>query len=528
MGGMEQPGEGLSRDAQALLDAVAAMSSDLELGNVLHRIVVSACDLTSARYGALGVIGEDDRLSEFITHGLDDAGRAAIGDPPHGRGILGLLIRYPTALRLPRLQDHEASYGFPPNHPPMTSFLGVPVLIRGTVFGNLYLTEKEGGDPFTEQDQVLVGALASAAGVVIQNARAYALSEHQRAWLEATARLNDALRPGAEVAEALGLVAVAARVVTQAAAVGVLHQSEAGVLQLVSREGRAAADLEAVLDGLAGPLAEAERGERPHPVPLGGDRTAVVVPVRAEVFGSAVLVLLLDRGAHAPTLETARLDLISSFADQAGLALDRSRALADREQLAIVSDRDRIARDLHDLVIQRLFATGLQLQGVRGHVSSPVVGERIDSAVADLDATIRDIRSTIFALQQPLGDGLRSRLAALVREYAEVLGFLPALRIQGPVDTAVPPQVAEHLLAVVREGLSNTARHARARSVVIELLTHHDQVVLRLRDDGTGLPEGRAESGLANLRRRASETGGTLTLTSAEPSGTLLEWQAPL
>lgn len=521
-------GEGLSRDALALLDAVAAMSSDLELGSVLERIVASACRLTGARYGALGVVGEDDRLTEFITHGLDAAEREAIGDPPHGRGILGLLIHHPTALRLPRLQDHTESFGFPPNHPPMTTFLGVPLLIRGTIFGNLYLTEKEGGEPFTEQDQRLVEALASAAGVVIQNARAYALSERQRAWLETTARLDESLRPGADVTEALRLVAVAARTTTGALAVGMVHGADGAEPGLVCAEGRDADELPALLERLSAQVVAASQGLRPAPVLLPRERLAVVVPLRAQLFGPAVLVLVLDRGRQDAGLGHTELELVATFADQAGLALDRSRALADREQLAIVSDRDRIARDLHDLVIQRLFATGLQLQGVRGQVVSPVVAERLDAAVAELDTTIRDIRATIFALQHPGGESLRSRLQALVREYSDVLGFLPSLRVDGPVDTAVPAAVADQLLAVLREGISNAARHARAGSVAVDVRADPVEVVLRIEDDGVGLPAHRDESGLANLRRRARDLGGSLGLEDRPGGGTVLEWRVPL
>jgi signal transduction histidine kinase len=525
---MAANGDGLSQDALALLDAVAAMSSDLELDNVLERIVASACHLTGARYGALGVVGEDDRLTEFITHGLEPGQREQIGDPPHGRGILGLLIRRPTPIRLPRIQDHADSFGFPANHPPMTTFLGVPLLIRGTIFGNLYLTEKQGGDAFTEQDQRLVEALASAAGVVIQNARAYALSERQRAWLEATARLDDALRPGADVTEALGLVAVAARTTAGALAVGVLHGSEGSAPGLVSTEGRDAGLVPGLVDDLRDEVGTAARGERPDPVLLPHDRIAVVVPLRAQLFGPVVMLLVLDRGRQDAGLGHTELELIGSFADQAGLALDRSRALADREQLAIVSDRDRIARDLHDLVIQRLFATGLQLQGVRGQVASAVVAERLDAAVAELDTTIREIRATIFALQHRGGGSLRAGVQALTREYADVLGFVPALRVDGPVDTVVPAPVAEQLVAVLREGLSNAARHARADHVSVEVRADPDEVVLRLEDDGVGLPSERAESGLANARRRAVDLGGGLQLARRAPSGTVLEWRVPL
>ncbi|WP_325270205.1 GAF domain-containing sensor histidine kinase [Nocardioides sp.] len=519
--------EGLSSDARVLLDAVAAMSSSLELDKVLRRIIESACELTGARFGALGVIGDHDDLSAFITHGVDDTGRAAIGDPPHGRGILGLLIHHPGPLRLSRLQEHPASFGFPANHPPMTSFLGVPVLVRGVAFGNLYLTEKAGGAEFTEQDQALVEALASAAGVVVQNARAYALSERQRTWLEATARLEQALRPGASVQETLDLVAIATRIVSRSPTVAVLYADADRLPVVISTEGREAERAGEVVERAGDAVREAFAGGRPAPVPLADERLAVAMPIRAELFGPTVLVVELDPRQERGMLSTD-LDMLAAFGEQAGLALDRARALADREQLAIVSDRDRIARDLHDLVIQRLFATGLQLQGVRGQVVSPVVADRIDSTVAALDTTIRDIRSTIFALQQRGTPSLRAQVTGLALEYERVLGFSPVVRTTGPLDTTVPDDIAEHMVAALREALSNAARHAAASQVSVELVCDATQVTLLVADDGVGIRAGGRESGLRNLRTRAADLGGVLEVARDEPHGTVLRFTVPV
>jgi signal transduction histidine kinase len=533
----------LPRGAQALLAAVMAISSDLDMHNVLDRIVVSSLELTGARYGALGVIGTDGHLSDFIAHGIHPDVRAAIGELPHGRGILGLLIEHPETIRLPRLQDHPASYGFPPHHPPMTTFLGVPVRIRGTVFGNLYLTEKLGGIPFTEQDEMLVQALASAAGFVIENARAYTLSELQRSWLEASARLNEALQPPVEVDDALQQVAVATRTVSSAYAVGVLSSElPADITQAGSRDagrdgrspivirasdGRDAARLPELADQLSDQIRRAAAGDEPGAVPLADNRTALVLPIRARLFGSAVLLVVIDTHKAVTGLPSKERELITSFADQAALALDRVQAVADRQELAIVSDRDRIARDLHDLVIQRLFATGLSLQGIRAK-ARPEVQVRLDQAVADLDTTIRDVRTTIFELHQREHAALRDSISALAREYVPILGFAPAIRTRGPVDTLVPAETAEQLLAVLREALSNVARHAGASSASVEVEADPDFLVLRVTDNGRGLPEGRNESGLRNVRRRASELGGTVRFTPAEPHGTALEWRVPL
>jgi signal transduction histidine kinase len=520
-----EPDAGLPRAAQAMLDAVIAISSDLDMHRVLDQIVISACELTGAQYGALGVIGGDDLLSDFIAHGIDDETRARIGDLPRGRGILHLMIDHPEALRLPRLQDHPASYGFPAHHPPMTTFLGVPVRVRGTVFGNLYLTEKQGGEPFTERDETLVDALATTAGFVIENARAYAVSERQRAWLEASARLTEVLQPSIDVGDALRHVAVGTRLVSRADLVGILRPAP-GEPEVLAVDGRDADRLEALSRELAGPIAEAADGAQPDPVPVDGARVALVIPLRAHLFGTAVLLVVM--ATDDSSLAAKEHELVRSFADQAALALDRIQALADREELAIVSDRDRIARDLHDLVIQRLFATGLQLQGVRAKSVVPEVQARLDQAVADLDTTIRDIRTTIFELQRRSQATLRNAVHELAGEYAEVLGFTPTVRTAGPVDTLVTAEIGEQLLAVLREALSNAARHARAGQVVIEIAANADHVRLSVTDDGVGLSGDRSESGLRNARRRAFELGGTLRLGGAQPHGTTLEWQVPL
>lgn len=511
----------------ALLDAVIAIGSDLDMHNILLRIVTSACELTGARYGALGVIGDDGQLSDFVTHGIDPEEHARIGDLPRGRGILRLLIDKPAPLRLAHLQHHPASYGFPPNHPPMTTFLGVPVRIRGLVFGNLYLTEKAAGVPFTEEDETLVQALASSAGFVIQNARAYALSERQRAWLEASTRLNEALQPPVEMSEALQHIAVAARAASGALAVGLLRVGEGDNLDLLASDGRHAALLPEAMAVLSTFIIGAEASGEPDSAPLEGHGFALILPVRGHVFGATVLLVLLDSEEPIPGAATQERDLIMSFTEQASLTLDRIQALADRAELAVVSDRDRIARDLHDVVIQRLFATGLQLQGMKTVAVLPEMQERLDHAIDDLDTTIRDIRSTIFELQRHQSS-VRSELHTLLRDYAPVLGFIPSFRTRGPVDTVVTESMGVQLLAVLREAVSNVARHANASLVTVELEAGADAVMLRVSDDGCGLPLDRAESGLRNVRRRAEQHHGALRLLPANPHGTVLEWQVPV
>jgi signal transduction histidine kinase len=522
--GVDDGSPELSGPAQALLDAVVAISSDLDLHSVLYRIVVSACELTGAQYGALGVIGADGNLDDFVTHGIDAEMHKEIGDLPRGRGILRLLIDDPRPLRLTDLRTHPKSYGFPAHHPPMSTFLGVPVRIRGTVFGNLYLTEKSGGGPFTPQDEQLVEALASAAGFVIDNARAYLLSERRRQWLEASAELTEALQPPISIERAMSRFTVAARALSGAVATAVVRLPDAGP-EIATSDGLAADRLTDFLPRIAAAVEQDRSSERIESLQL-EEFEAVVVPLRAHFAEASALVALFQEGHRITDVEER--ELLGSFADQAALALDRAQATEDREELAVVSDRDRIARDLHDLVIQRLFATGLQLQGMRSIVVNPEVGERIEKAVDDLDQTIRDIRTTIFELQHRQGGSLRSKVRALVKEYVPVLGFTPTMRILGPVDTAVSSAIAEQMLAVLREALSNIARHALADRAEVEIAATSEELTLTVTDNGTGLPAERNESGLRNARRRAAAHGGVLELAPGDPTGTVFRWRIPI
>jgi signal transduction histidine kinase len=519
-------GLGLPRNAQALLDAVLAISSDLDMHTVLNRIVVSACELTGARYGALGVIGSSGGLIDFITFGLAESEHRAIGQLPRGHGILGLLIDDPRPLRLKHLTEHSKSYGFPPNHPPMDAFLGLPVRIRGTVFGNLYLTEKVGGEEFTDQDEMLVGALATAAGFVIENARAYAQSERRRQWLEASAQISEALQPPVSIEDALRRIAIGARRVSGASTVAVLQPSEDGHHQVSSIAGSVVADVQELVAPLQDHISRAEGQTDLVIVPQGAERTVVLVPLRAHLASSGVLLVVLDGGRGS--LEVEEAELLGSFADQASLALDRAQAISDRQELMLISDRDRIARDLHDLVIQRLFATGLHLQGARRIAVSDDVIERIDKAVADLDVTIRDIRSTIFELQHAHEASLRAEVRGVAKEYVPVLGFTPLVRTAGPIDTAATRPLGEQLLAVLREALSNVARHSEADAAMVEVEAVEGEIVLRVTDNGKGLPLDRRESGLRNVRRRAAELGGAVRFLPEEPHGTVVEWRVPL
>lgn len=510
--------------AQALLEAVTAISSDLDLRSVLTRIVAAATQLTGAQYGALGVIGSDGLLMEFVTTGLSDQERQRIGDLPRGHGILGLLIDEPEPIRLHAISDHPKSSGFPAHHPPMTTFLGVPVRIRGTVFGNLYLTEKSGGGDFTPEDEQLVEALARAAGYVIENARAYGLSERRRQWLEASAELTEALQPPVRLGRALRQITQTARTVSGARATAVLSLDAGEHARTVSADPDDAAKIEYLLDQVvAGPIPDAS--QPPRELSSQGWH-ALVIPLRAHLARASALVAVFD-AAPAPH-DVEERELLSSFADQAALALDRAQAVADRQELAVISDRERIARDLHDVVIQRLFATGLQLQGIAMVAGPGEIATRLDASVDDLDTTIKAIRGTIFELQNMQTASLRAELRTLVREYVPVLGFAPTVRTGGPVDTAVSAEVREQLLPVLREAISNIARHALADSAEIDVTVTGDEVVLQVSDDGVGVAVPRTESGLRNVRRRAADLGGVVELSAQDPRGTTLVWRVPL
>ncbi|MGD0833918.1 MAG: GAF domain-containing sensor histidine kinase [Candidatus Dormibacteria bacterium] len=364
-----------------LLDAVVAMGSDLSLPKVLRRIVQSAVDLVDARYGALGVLAAgrpaaEGVLAEFITVGIDGKTARAIGHAPRGCGFLGLLITDAEPLRMPDLTQHPRFTGFPPHHPEMHSFLGTPIRIHDQIYGNLYLTEKKGSTEFSKADSDLLVALASAAGVAIDNAR--------------------------------------------------LHERV--------------------------------------------------------------------------------------------------------EELAVLTERERIARDLHDTVIQRIFATGMGLQGLVGNIDSAPVRDRVQQAVDELDETIRAIRGTIFALEAEAADrgALRARVLALAGETEETLGFTPRVHLDGPLDSVVSGPAAEELLKTLREALSNVARHARASAVDIHVDCDVHTVTLRVSDNGVGLHGlPRQGHGIANMQARAEALGGRCILTGRPGGGLVVTWRVP-
>ncbi|WP_030245409.1 GAF domain-containing sensor histidine kinase [Streptomyces sp. NRRL S-350] len=531
----------------SLLEAVLSVGRELDLTQVLRRIVEAAAVLVDARYAALGVIGPDgETLSEFLTVGLSEEEIAKIGPYPTGRGILGELIHHPEALRLGELSAHGASYGFPANHPPMRTFLGVPVRVRAEVFGNLYLTDKRGGEEFDADDESVISTLAVAAGVAIDNARLYEESQRQQRWLAANAEITRGLLSGSARSQVLELIAQRAREITgsELADVSVPVAGTAAVRVELALGGDEAERLGLVVP-LEGSLSgeACAQGSPAATADLAGDPRLSAGPRRFDGLGPAVAVplgrgtgqvegvlLLARRSGEQPFTEREIAPLLG-FADQAALALELAERRRDAEQLAMLEDRDRIARDLHDLAIQRLFATGMTLQSAARFIDHSGASDRVLRAVGDLDETIKIIRSTIFGLRardDTAGQGLRARVVRVVEEAQAALGFAPRLSMEGLLDTDVSAEVAEHVVAVLGEALSNAARHAKARRVEVVLQATGTRVVLAVRDDGVGIPEQGRRSGLRNLAERAEGLGGTLELASPPEGGTGLVWSVPL
>ncbi|MDT0352857.1 sensor histidine kinase [Pseudonocardia charpentierae] len=524
---------------QGLLDAVLAVASGLELEATLRRIVQAAVDLVDARYGALGVLGPTGGISRFIHVGLDDATRARMGRLPEGKGLLGQLIFGERPLRLPDLSRHDASVGFPPHHPPMRTFLGVPVRVGDAVFGNLYLTEKEGGGEFTADDEILVEALAAAAGIAVHNADLFEQGRLRQQWLEASAEIRNELLSGASEDDALGLIAQRTRELTASDATLLVLGPDPPDDDFVVRAQDGPDEVShRRLDGRDPLLREvvesrtAVLAESPGDLLVGGGLPAygstVAVPLYAHDVVIGVLVALREDG-RAP-FDPGEVPLLISFAEQATLALELGEQNRTRRQLDVFADRDRIARDLHDHVIQRLFASGLQLQATLRRSTDPAVQRQIRQTVEELDETVQQIRTAIFDLHTT-GDGarggLRRQLLDTAAEAAAGSGVSTSVRMSGAVDTLVAPGTGAHAVAVVREAVSNAVRHGGGTAVTVTVDATHD-LQIDVVDDGVGIDPSAARSGLRNLEGRARECAGELTVRAEPLGGTRLSWRVPL
>ncbi len=511
---------------QGLLDAVSLVGSELDLQVVLRSIAQVAADLVDARYGALGVLAPDGTLAQFVTVGLDEEQIAAIGAPPRGLGILGELIRHPVALRTEDLGALPAAVGFPAGHPPMHSFLGVPVRVHGKVFGNLYLTDKRSGE-FDADDEALAAGLAAAVGISVDNARLYEQARRRERASAAVGEITTSLLGGADPEEVLELVAerVADLLGVDLGLIALRHEDRL----LVEVSWGAAPYTHLPTDG---PLALLLAAQEPFLLePATAQQLwpgTLAGPALAVPLGGGMVVAA--RGSSGLRFTDEELESIAGFARQATLALELAERRRDVERLMVLADRDRIARDLHDLVIQRLFATGLQLQSTVGQIDQGQAQQRVRQAVDDLDETVRQIRQTIYGLgHDPMVPtvGVRRRVLDLIDTAEELLGFAPHTRLTGAVDTDVPAEVAEHLLSVLQEALANVARHARASSVTVEVEVG-DSLAVRVVDDGTGLVGDGRRSGLGNLADRAELLGGRFEVRTREEGGTALTWEVPL
>jgi signal transduction histidine kinase len=530
----------------SLLEAVLSVGRELDVQQVLRGIVEAAVVLVDAEYGALGVIGEERGLTEFLTVGVDDEQRARIGDLPSGHGLLGELIRRPVPLRLPDLAAHPSSSGFPANHPPMRSFLGVPITVRDQAFGNLYLTEKRGADQFDAEDESVLRTLAVAAGVAIERARRYEEAQRRERWLAASAEVTSSLLSGAARGQVLELIVEQARSIVTAdlglVAVPVEGTGRLRTVLAVGEGAEAFGELRVIAgEGFLGaafagtePVLSPDIAKDPR-VAADGAAWSDLGPAVAVSLGSedtARGVLVLARAAGRPAFGAAQSTPLLRFAGQAALAMELAERRRDAEQMALLEDRDRIARDLHDLAIQRLFATGMTLQSAQRFVRHPEAAERLDRAVNDLDDTIKIIRSTIFGLRTRSegreAAGLRARTASAVAAAAASLGFAPAVRVEGLVDTEVPPAVAEHVIAVLVEALSNTARHADASTCEVRLAVAAGTLTVTVSDNGRGFGPGAPRSGLKNIAERAAALNGTFTHDTPEDGGAFLVWKVPL
>lgn len=520
-----------------------------DVGNLdatLHRIIAAARELTAAPYGALAIRDPDGNLLRFIHEGMDAETVKLIGHLPVGKGLLSLSLLDTPALRVDDLTAHPAAVGFPEHHPPMRGFLAVPITIRGIVFGNIYLTHVDPGRVFSESDEVAARALAFAAAATIDNAQLFERERLSVKWLEASREITTALLSSTQPhRRPMQLIAESARILTDAEQAIVLVPADADVPDDETETLVVSAAVGAHADEVMGrrvPVDGSSSGEvfrtgKPmiteslrYPIQAFtdvGQRPAILMPLRA---GDRVAgVIAIARAADQAPFDESYVDLVSDFATHAAMALVLASARDDSRQLTILAERERIAHDLHDHVIQRLFAAGMDLQGTLARARSPEVAERLNRTLDDLQTIIEEIRSTIFQLKSPLqknGD-FRQRIQQVVADLTENREIITTMRLHGPM-TAVGDALAEHAEAVAAEAVSNALRHSGASRLTVEVDVA-DMFVLDVSDNGCGIPAGNSRnSGLANMKRRAEQLGGGCEVSNPPEGGTRVHWVAPL
>ncbi|HEV2216718.1 MAG TPA: GAF domain-containing sensor histidine kinase [Candidatus Dormibacteraeota bacterium] len=529
----------------ALLEAGLTLASELSLPAVLQRIVDLAVQVTEARYGALGVIGEDGGLVEFVTTGLSARQRKAIGKLPRGRGLLGYLITHPHSMRVRSITDHPISVGFPPKHPRMTSFLGAPITAMGKVYGNIYLTEKRNAKEFSAEDETSLVVLATQAGIAIANASLYEDMRVRERWLDALRAITSEILAGADAEALLHHIAEAARELANADSASITSVTATpDELVVAAAVGRHAAAIEgSPVPGARSISGEVMRTGRPKIfADASAERKGYAPVIRAAQMGPAIFVPLRVRGRATGTLTVANvkggdpfneraLKLVETFADQASVAIEYGRAQSDQRRLGLMEERERIARELHDGIIQSLFAVGMGLQGTALVAGSPDVAVRIESAVDELDRVIRDLRNYIFGLRPGiLADRLLDQaLRTLGEEVAARSSIAVEVEVDAAAAAALSPQ-SQQVVQMTREALSNVTRHAHAARASVDLARRNSKAVLTIKDDGVGFDAhaGPHGSGLRNMRERASAMGGKLRLTSTPGRGTRIDITLPL
>ncbi|WP_426625238.1 GAF domain-containing protein [Leifsonia sp. McL0607] len=517
---------------RALVRANRAVVSHLELPVVLRTIIEAAVELVGARYGALGVIAEGGGLEQFIHVGMSEDAVARIGHLPEGHGLLGALIDDPRPIRLDSIAGDARSSGFPEGHPPMTAFLGVPIAVRDTVFGNLYLTDPAAGG-FTDDDEQLVKALAANAGFAIDNARLYAETVARQAWSASAAEMTASIL-GSDAEQAHEEFATRVAGLVGARTAFVLGTGEPnGALRLLGTNGDPAPtdvvqlDNDRVRSAIEG--AQPTRLDEVNGLPLAEGwepGPGLVVPFAGKTGEPEVLIAVRESGALP--FSAFELERAVTFAGQASLAMELAEARADRERIVLLEDRARIARDLHDHVIQQLFGAGLELQSIESAVGPGPLAERIDGTVKSLDGAIARIRTAIFSLSAHDHDeSLRHRLLDIVLEVGDALPQPATVSFSGPVDVVADSGLADDIAAFVREGLTNVVRHAGASTATVEVVASADEITVDVADDGTGIGETSRHSGLRNLSERAERRAGVFDVESTL-QGTRLHLRLPV
>jgi signal transduction histidine kinase len=522
---------------RALLRADQALVEELDLPLVLRRIVEAAVELAGAEYGALGVL--DARragLEQFVYVGLSDDRAEQIGHLPEGRGLLGAVIEDAQPLSLKHLASDPRSSGVPAKHPPMDGFLGVPIRVHGEVFGNLYLTNPASGE-FTADDEELIVSLAATAGFAINNARLYAETRRRQEWTAASAELVATVLAHDE-ADPRVLVADRLRELLHLERIELLRPLDGSDEYLSSvinggdedpvgawRTRLGGTLLERVIAAGSAGLYTSTEDPDASPSPTGG--AIMIIPLQRQ--SSPGPVLIARRSDDRGQFTAFELELASDLARQASLALQLAAARANQQCMELLEDRARIARDLHDLVIQQLFGAGLELQSITGVLAEPTLAQRVMSTIDAIDDAISQIRTVIFALspRDEASPSIRHRLLDIVGECGASLPRTPPVSFSGAVDLFVRGDLADDVCAVAREALTNVVKHSRARNASASLAVADGWVALEVRDDGVGIGASKRRSGLANLRKRAVARGGALDIESGD-SGTHLRWSVPV